>query len=63
MTGHLGITLKTSRRNHRDEYRHASFGDAAPAFCVNYTAVRLYMVDSALMKRQHNHKSAAYADC
>ena len=36
-----GTTLKTHQRHDHDAYRHASLGAAAPAFCVNYTAVRL----------------------
>ena len=40
--GHLGNTLKTHTQHHHSVYRHVSLGAAAPAFCVNYTAVRLY---------------------
>ena len=39
--GHWGNTLKTHRRHH-NVYRHVSLGGAAPACCVNHTAVRLY---------------------
>ena len=34
-----GGTPGKHRRHHHDVYRHASLGAAAPAFCVNYTAV------------------------
>ena len=33
---------------HHDVYCHVSVGAAAPAFCVNYTAVCLYSRDAWL---------------
>ena len=40
--GHRGNPLKTHTHHHHDVYRHVSLGAAAPAFCLNYAAVRLY---------------------
>ena len=37
-----GKHFETHTRHHHDVYRHISLGAEAPAFCVNYTAVRIY---------------------
>ena len=42
-------------------YRHASLGSAAPAFCVNYTAVRLYATAAWICVNNQQRKIAATA--